>query len=147
MKRVRLHLHAAAADIAAQNDETPGGFEGDGELLGIGRVETLIASEPHQFDGAVGEHPADLAPLGLAEHRLDAVPVGGAQLHTVNAGLFEHRQQLRQLQVVAPVVGDQAEADRAALAGPSGRGQGCGGGRGLHHLPTRERGVLHAAAP
>lgn len=45
VEAVRFHLDPRAADVVAQADEFPGGFQGRGELFRVGLVVPLVAPD------------------------------------------------------------------------------------------------------
>ena len=74
---VRLDLHAAAAAIVAELDESLGRLDGLAQGLRIDVMETLVAADAEEEHRTLGKSFLDFLPLRGADTRLDAVLVLG----------------------------------------------------------------------
>ena len=125
---VGADFHAAAADVLAQFDELLGFLDVFLQLLWIDGVVFTGAAQTDQFHIAVRKTFTNRGTLLGVCRDFNSVFMRAPQFHAGEPGgltVFNHR---RQIPVLAPVVGYQAQFQTFAR-GSSGRSRGCAEGR------------------
>ena len=111
---VRLDLHAAAAAIVAELDESLARFDGLAHELRIDVMERLVAAHAEEEHRTVGKTLLDFLPLCSADARFDAMLVLRAQLNGQHLRLRAIGDDGGQIPVLGPEVSAKAELDLVA---------------------------------
>ena len=118
---IGLDLDARAPDIGREFDELLRRVDRRLKFFRVGVFETFVGTDPPPRQRAVDQPLADLFAFRTAEAPLDTVFVCGPKFHTRQSGLRTGFDQRRQVHVLAPEVGAQAEAHGIGRGGAGGQ--------------------------